>query len=49
MQIFDFFRDLFMMKTMPDLGMNASIGLLFLVGVLTSFHCAGMCGGIVLS
>lgn len=28
---------------------NADYGLLFLVGVLTSFHCIGMCGGLVLS
>lgn len=49
MVVIDFFRDLFMMKYVPQLGMNASYGLLFLVGLLTSFHCVGMCGGIVLS
>lgn len=28
---------------------NASYGVLFIVGVLTSIHCVGMCGGIMLS
>lgn len=28
---------------------NMSLGLLFLVGLLTGFHCIGMCGGFVLS
>lgn len=28
---------------------NASYGVLFVVGVLTSIHCVGMCGGIMLS
>lgn len=32
-----------------DIDKNASYGLIFLVGVLTSFHCIGMCGGFVLS
>ncbi|WAK01906.1 urease accessory protein UreH domain-containing protein [Methylobacter sp. YRD-M1] len=32
-----------------DIGKTANYGLLFLVGVLTSFHCIGMCGGFVLS
>jgi len=34
---------------LPTLGMNVSYGLLFLIGLLTGFHCIGMCGGFVLS
>lgn len=32
-----------------DIGKTTGYGLLFLVGVLTSFHCIGMCGGFVVS
>ncbi len=32
---------------MPDITSGMGIGLLFLVGVLTGFHCVGMCGGFV--
>ena len=32
-----------------DIGKTANYGLLFLVGLLTSFHCIGMCGGFVIS
>lgn len=49
MDIIQFIKDLFMLKFVPELGMNASYGLLFVLGLLTSFHCAGMCGGIVIS
>jgi sulfite exporter TauE/SafE len=35
--------------TLPDLGQNMSYGLLFTVGLLTGFHCVGMCGALVLS
>ncbi len=31
-----------------EIGEQANYGLLFLVGILTSFHCIGMCGGFVL-
>ncbi|MGZ5049914.1 MAG: urease accessory protein UreH domain-containing protein [Methylobacter sp.] len=31
-----------------DINQTAGYGLLFLVGVLTSFHCIGMCGGFVI-
>lgn len=33
---------------MPDLSRDMSYGLLFLVGFLTSFHCVGMCGPLVI-
>ncbi|QSA98987.1 sulfite exporter TauE/SafE family protein [Methylococcus sp. EFPC2] len=33
---------------MPDLGRDLSYGLLFTVGLLTGFHCVGMCGALVL-
>ena len=33
----------------PALANNASRGLVFLVGLLTSTHCIGMCGGILLA
>ena len=49
MDILQFFKDLFMLKFLPDLTGNAGYGLLFIIGLLTSFHCIGMCGGIVLS
>lgn len=32
----------------PTLQTQADYGILFLIGVLTSFHCIGMCGGFVL-
>ena len=35
--------------SLDDIGKNANYGLLFLIGVLTSFHCIGMCGGFVIS
>ena len=33
----------------PDIAQHMSLGLVFLVGLLTGFHCVGMCGGFVLS
>lgn len=44
-----FIRDLFNLKFVPELGANASLWLLFVVGLLTSIHCMGMCGGIMLT
>ncbi|MCL7422504.1 MAG: sulfite exporter TauE/SafE family protein [Methylobacter sp.] len=35
--------------SLEDIEQTANYGLLFLVGVLTSFHCIGMCGGFVIS
>ncbi len=33
---------------MPKIGRDMSYGLLFLMGFLTSFHCVGMCGPLIL-
>jgi len=33
----------------PDIGRHMSLDLIFLLGLLTGFHCVGMCGGFVLS
>lgn len=41
--------DIFSLKYLPSLGTDASYGLLLVFGVLTSFHCLGMCGGIAIS
>ncbi|MBS3123345.1 sulfite exporter TauE/SafE family protein [Candidatus Woesearchaeota archaeon] len=35
--------------TMPAISQNMGYGLLFLVGLMTGFHCIGMCGGFVVS
>ena len=42
-------KDLMMLKNLPQLTPEASYGLIFLVGLLTSFHCVGMCGGLVMT
>lgn len=47
--LWQFLKDLYMLKYFSQLGKDASYGLLFALGVLTSFHCIGMCGGITLS
>src|SRR3989344_4171738 len=33
----------------PEISQNMGYGLLFLVGILTGFHCIAMCGGFVVS
>ncbi|AIQ13108.1 sulfite exporter TauE/SafE family protein [Paenibacillus durus] len=48
-EAFSMFQNLIMMKNVPQLTMNASYGMILTVGVLTSFHCAGMCGGIAIA
>ncbi|MBI2662832.1 sulfite exporter TauE/SafE family protein [Candidatus Woesearchaeota archaeon] len=35
--------------SVPQLSQNMGYGLLFLVGLLTGFHCVAMCGGFVVS
>ena len=34
---------------LPELGTGTSLVLLFVVGLLTGFHCIGMCGGFIMS
>lgn len=34
---------------LPSISQNMGYGLLFLVGILTGFHCVSMCGGFVVS
>ncbi len=36
-------------SAVPDLGANASLLLIFTIGLLTGFHCIGMCGGFMVS
>ena len=33
----------------PDIARHMDLGLIFLLGLLTGFHCIGMCGGFVVS
>jgi sulfite exporter TauE/SafE len=47
--LMEFSYNLFMLKYLPTLGNDVSYGLLFVIGILTSFHCIGMCGGIAMS
>ncbi len=35
--------------SLPELSQNMSYGLLFMVGLITGFHCVAMCGGFVVS
>jgi len=44
-----FIKNLLYLNYLPNLATNAGFGLLLLFGILTSFHCIGMCGGIVLT
>lgn len=48
-QLDNFFKNLFMLKYLPNLGNKASFAVLFVLGLLSSFHCIGMCGGIAIS
>jgi sulfite exporter TauE/SafE len=41
--------DLFRLKFLPRPDHDAGFSLLFVLGLLTSFHCLGMCGGIVMT
>lgn len=47
--LFEEIKGLVMLEYLPTLGDRASFGLMFLFGLLTSFHCMGMCAGIVIS
>jgi sulfite exporter TauE/SafE len=48
-ELTQFFTNLFYLKYLPDLTSNVSLWTLLLFGLLTSIHCMGMCGGLVLS
>lgn len=37
------------LNPIPEVGEGANAGYIFLVGLMTSTHCVGMCGGILLS
>ncbi len=47
--LFEIFKNLATLEYLPNLGDKVGLGLIFLFGLLTSFHCMGMCGGIVIS
>lgn len=49
LDILNFLWNLFLLKYLPSLDTNVNYGLLFTFGILTSFHCLGMCGGIAIS
>ncbi|MEM7816228.1 MAG: copper ion binding protein [Candidatus Aenigmatarchaeota archaeon] len=38
-----------LISVVPEFGTNASLFLIFTVGLLTGFHCIGMCGGFMVS
>lgn len=43
------FRTVFSHGMMPSAQAGMSYGFIFIIGLTTSFHCIGMCGGIMLS
>lgn len=45
----ELFTKLANLEYLPNLGDRVGFGLMFVFGLLTSFHCIGMCGGLVLS
>lgn len=47
--VLNVFKNLFLLKYLPKLDDSTSYGLIFIFGVLTSFHCVGMCSGIAIS
>ena len=44
-----FLLKLYGLVQLPQISQNMSYGLLFIVGLLTGFHCVAMCGGFVVS
>ena len=44
-----FTYNLYSTFNLPTISQNMGYGLLFVVGLLTGFHCIGMCGGFVVS
>ncbi len=53
LNVLEFLKKLWMLQEyvrfLPSPGKHSGFGLLFLLGLLTSVHCLGMCGGIVIS
>ncbi len=53
LNVLEFLKKLWMLQEyvnfLPRLGKHSGFGLLFVLGILTSFHCLGMCGGIIIS
>jgi sulfite exporter TauE/SafE len=47
--LFEILKNLATLEYLPGSGDKVSLGLMFVFGLLTSFHCMGMCGGIVIS
>lgn len=47
--LFETIKNLMTLEYLPNLGDKVGLGLMFIFGLLTSFHCIGMCGGIVIS
>ncbi len=47
--IFEWVKGLVFLERLPELGSGSGWGVLLVFGLLTSFHCVGMCGGIVMS
>lgn len=47
--LLQYIQDLYLMKQLPELASDSGYSLILLVGLLTSFHCVGMCGGIAVS
>lgn len=47
--ILEFLQNLLLLKYLPNIQTGAGYGLIFIFGILTSFHCLAMCGGIAIS
>jgi sulfite exporter TauE/SafE len=45
----DFLKNAYYLAYLPSLDQDASYGVLLLFGLLTSLHCVGMCGGLILT
>ncbi|NRT75235.1 sulfite exporter TauE/SafE family protein [Clostridium beijerinckii] len=48
-EIINFFQNIILLKYLPDLNTNTSYGIIFIFGLLSSFHCIIMCGGFTIS
>lgn len=49
LKVTDFLRNLFYLKYLPALDGKVTFFILFVFGLLTSIHCVGMCGGLMLT